>query len=247
MSEEKEMKVILNGAAGRMGTVLRRMIHEGVKDSTLAAAVDFTGGEFLASVNDYYGEADVIIDFSNHVAAPTVAAYAVSRNLPLVLCTTGLTEDERAAVVKASESVPVFMSANMSLGVALLVELAKKAASCFPEANIEIVECHHNRKLDAPSGTAVMLFDAIKEVRPEAVRQDGRSGMCPRTADEIGMHALRMGNETGMHEVWVATGNETITLRHKAESRDIFAEGALAAAQFLCGKQPGLYSMRDLI
>ncbi len=241
------MKVVLNGAAGRMGTVLRRMINEGVKDSSLAAAVDFTGGEFLACVNDYYGEADVIIDFSNHVAAPSVAAYAVNRNLPLVLCTTGLTDGEKEAVLKASESVPVFMSANMSLGVALLVELAKKAASCFPEANIEIVECHHNRKLDAPSGTAVMLFDAIKEVRPEAVRQDGRSGMCPRTADEIGMHALRLGNETGMHEVWVATGSETITLRHKAESRDIFAEGALAAAQFLCGKEPGLYSMRDLI
>lgn len=241
------MKVILNGAAGRMGTVLRRMINDGVRDSSLAAAVDFTGGEFLPSVNDYFGEADVIIDFSNHVAAPEVAAYAVKRNLPLVLCTTGLTEEEKQAVLHAAESVPVFMSANMSLGVALLVELAKKAASCFPEANIEIVECHHNRKLDAPSGTAVMLFDAIKEVRPEAVRQDGRSGMCPRTADEIGMHALRMGNETGMHEVWVATGNETITLRHKAESRDIFAEGALAAAAYLCGKDAGLYSMKDLM
>lgn len=241
------MKVILNGAAGRMGTVLRRMINEGVRDSSLAAAVDFTGGEFLTSVNDYFGEADVIIDFSNHVAAPTIAAYAAKRNLPLVLCTTGLTEEEREAVLKASEQVPVFMSANMSLGIALLVELAQKAASCFPDANIEIVECHHNRKLDAPSGTAVMLFDAIKEVRPEAVRQDGRSGMCPRTADEIGMHALRMGNETGMHEVWVATGSETITLRHKAESRDIFAEGALAAAQYLCGKEPGLYSMKDLM
>ncbi len=241
------MKVILNGAAGRMGTVLRRMIHDGVRGSELAAAVDFTGGEYLSSLRDYYGEADVIIDFSNHVAAPDVAAYAVSRKLPVVVCTTGLTEDEKNAVIKASESVPVFMSANMSLGVALLVELAKKAAVCFPEANIEIVECHHNRKLDAPSGTAVMLFDAIKEVRPEAVRQDGRSGMCPRTADEIGMHALRLGNETGMHEVWVATGNETITLRHKAESRDIFAEGALAAAAFLCGKEPGLYSMRDLM
>ncbi|MBQ3086260.1 MAG: 4-hydroxy-tetrahydrodipicolinate reductase [Clostridia bacterium] len=241
------MKVILNGAAGRMGTVLRRMIGEGVRGASLAAAVDFTGGEFLTSVSDFYGEADVIIDFSNHTAAPAVAAYAVSRNLPVVICTTGLTAQERAAVLKAGESVPVFMSANMSLGVALLVELAKKAATCFPDANIEIVECHHNRKLDAPSGTAVMLFDAIKEVRPQAVRTDGRSGMCPRTQDEIGVHALRLGNETGMHEVWVATGNETITLRHKAENRDIFAEGALAAAQFLCGKEPGIYSMRDLM
>ena len=238
--------MVLNGAAGRMGTVLRTMINKGVRGAELAAAADSAGGEFLPCLDDYYGEADVVIDFSNHAAAPSVAAYAVKRKLPVVIATTGLTAEEKQAVLAAAEHVPIFMSANMSLGVALLVELAKKAAACFPDANIEIVECHHNRKLDAPSGTAVMLFEAVKEVRPDAVRTDGRSGICPRTPQEIGVHALRLGNETGMHEVWLSTGNETITLRHKAENRDIFAEGALAAAQFLCGKEPGLYSMRDL-
>ena len=140
----------------------------------------------------------------------------------------------------------------MSLGVNLVCELAKKAANVLGDAfDIEIIEMHHNQKIDAPSGTAVRLGEVVCEARnwdyDEAIR-NGRAGKVgKRTCGEIGMHALRLGNETGMHEVWVATGSETITLRHKAESRDIFAEGALAAAQFLCGKEPGLYSMRDMM
>ena len=133
------------------------------------------------------------------------------------------------------------------MGVALLLELAKQTAKAFPEADIEIVEMHHNRKVDAPSGTALTIFDALKSVRKNAVKNLGRSGVQKRAPDEIGIHAIRMGNVVGVHEVIVGTQNQTITLRHEAHSRALFAEGALAAADFIMGKPAGLYNMNDLI
>ena len=135
----------------------------------------------------------------------------------------------------------------MSLGIALLIELAKKTAAAFPDADIEIVETHHNRKVDAPSGTALSIGKAIQEIRTKATFLMGRSGMAKRTPEEIGFHAIRRGNIPGIHEVIVSTDTQAITLKHEVYDRALFAEGALAAARFLAGKQPGLYQMQNLI
>jgi 4-hydroxy-tetrahydrodipicolinate reductase len=135
----------------------------------------------------------------------------------------------------------------MSLGIALLVELAKTAAKAFPEADIEIVEKHHNRKLDAPSGTALLLARELQEVREDATLICGRSGQAKREKNEIGIHAVRMGNIVGEHEVIIGTDTQTVTLKHEAHSRALFAEGAIAAADFLIGKPAGLYDMKRMI
>jgi 4-hydroxy-tetrahydrodipicolinate reductase len=150
-------------------------------------------------------------------------------------------------IAAAAEEIPVFFSGNMSLGIAVLCRLAKQAAAAFPDADIEIVEAHHIRKVDAPSGTALMLFNAIKEVRPEAVANCGRSGEGKRTRDEIGIHALRLGNVVGIHEVHIHTGSQSLTLKHEAHTRAMLADGAVVAARFMEGKAPGLYTMTDLL
>ena len=147
----------------------------------------------------------------------------------------------------ASSSIPVFVSANMSVGIAMLANFAKMAVAAMPDADVEIVEKHHNRKLDAPSGTALMIADTIKEVRPEAKYVFGRHGMAKRAPEEIGIHSLRMGNTVGIHEVIINTGTQILTLKHEAQDRALFAEGALAAAEFMVGKAPGLYNMDDIV
>jgi len=144
-------------------------------------------------------------------------------------------------------SIPVFHSANMSVGVALLCKLVSEAVGMFPDADVEIIEKHHNRKLDAPSGTALMIAKSIQEVRTEATLNLGRSGSAKRAKEEIGIHAVRIGNEVGTHEVLISNGNETITLRHEAENRALFAQGALKAASFLVEQKPGYYTMKDLV
>jgi 4-hydroxy-tetrahydrodipicolinate reductase len=173
--------------------------------------------------------------------------YCTKRGLPVVVATTGQTEEELALIDGAAKTVPVFLSANMSLGVALLADLAKKAAAVFPDADIEIIEKHHNQKLDVPSGTALLLARRIKEARPAAEFVIGRHENGKRTKAEIGIHSLRLGNEVGVHEIIIATGSETITLKHEAENRSLFAQGALAAAAFIAGKAPGMYDMRSII
>ena len=191
--------------------------------------------------------AGCVIDFSHHAATVDLVDFAKRNRLPLVIATTGQTEEERAYIEAAAKEIPVFFAANYALGVALLAELAKKTAAAFPNSEIEIVEQHHSRKIDAPSGTALMLANAIKSVRPECVEHCGRSGICKRTPSEIGIHSLRMGNIVGEHEVIVHAGSQSITLKHEAYSRALFAEGALAAAKWLIGKPAGLYTMSDLI
>jgi len=244
------MKIIVNGAGGRMGTVLCNLI-EASPDKEIAARVsaEFTtdaAKQMYQSLDEFTGDADCIIDFSNHTAVPALCTYAVRRQLPLVIATTGLTEAEMAAAADAAKSIPVFRSANMSLGVALVACLAKITAKAFPDADIEIVEKHHNQKLDVPSGTALLLADAIKTVRPESTYNIGRHDYGKRTREEIGIHSLRMGNEVGTHEIIFSMGSQTVTLRHEAENRALFAEGALSAAAFLVGKAPGAYSMDDI-
>lgn len=243
------MRILVNGAGGRMGTVLCGMIGEGCRNSVLAGAVDAyaQGGGLLSSLEAFTGGADCIIDFSNHAGTQTLLDYAVRRKLPVVIATTGQTDAEIAMIRTAADKIPVFFSGNMSLGIALLTELAKMTAKMFPDADIEIVEQHHNQKLDVPSGTALMLAHAVQEARPDATLLVGRHENGKRTKQEIGIHSLRMGNTVGVHEVIVNTGTQVITLRHEAQSRSLFAEGALSAAAFLCGRRPGLYEMHDIV
>ena len=242
------IKVILNGAGGRMGREVEEILLDGEGDAILAAAVDKNVDSVpYKKLADYTGEADVVIDFSHHSATNEIISYAVARRLPVVIAPTGHTDEEKALIAEAAKSIPVFFTANLSLGVAVLVNLAKKAAALFPDADIEIVEAHHNRKLDAPSGTALMIADIVKEVRPRAQYVFGRHGMAKRAPEEIGIHSLRCGNEPGMHEVIISTDSQCLTLKHNAESRAVFAEGALSAAEFLCGRGAGLYNMYSLI
>ena len=236
--------VIVTGALGRMGSITVQKIAEAT-DLTLAAGVDVMGE--VKSLNDVQGQAQVLIDFSHHTATPEIMNWAAAHNVAVVMCTTGHTEQERAAICAAGERIPVFYSANMSVGVALLAELAKKAAAVFPDADIEIVETHHNRKADAPSGTALMLGRAIQQVRPQSVFQLGRAGMQKRTPQEIGFHAIRRGNVPGIHEIIVSTDTQAITLRHEVYDRALFADGALTAARFILGKEPGVYDMADML
>ncbi len=238
------MKAVICGANGAMGKLLQEKL-----DGCIAGLVSLDGMHGVPRSFEELGavDADVVVDFSHHSAAKEVAAYAVKNRCALVVGTTAHTEEERAAILEAAKSVPVFYAGNMSLGIAVLCNLAKQAAQNFPDADIEIVEIHHNRKVDAPSGTAKMLFDAIRQVRPKATANCGRSGEGKRTADEIGIHALRMGGVVGIHEVHITTASQRLTLRHEACDRGMFADGAVAAAKFLEGKPAGLYNMKDLL
>ncbi|MEE0982249.1 MAG: 4-hydroxy-tetrahydrodipicolinate reductase [Acutalibacteraceae bacterium] len=242
------IKVLINGACGRMGKEVEKIV-EASETMTVAAKVDKMAAESgcYTDINDFSGEADIIIDFSNHLGTKDLLDYAVKNNIPTVVATTGHTPEELALIEEAGKKIAVFHSANMSLGVALLCELAVKAAATMPDADIEIVETHHNRKLDAPSGTALMIANAIKAVREKAQFVFGREGMAKREKNEIGVHAVRRGNIVGIHEVLVSTDSQTITLKHEAHSRALFAEGAVSAAEFILGKPAGLYNMNSIV
>lgn len=248
------MNILIHGIAGHMGREVMRLCAEGYRGAVATVGVD-PSAPLVEGIPVYrtlaevpHGiEVDCIVDFSHHTATPALLAYAKERGIPTVVATTGHTEEELTAIHEASTSIPVFFSANMSLGVALLVELAKKAAAAMPDAEIEIIEKHHDRKVDAPSGTALMLARALTEVRPELQTKVGRNGYGRREANEIGIHAIRMGNIVGEHEVMLATNNQTITIKHEAHSRALFAEGGLAAAAHIIGAVAGLYDMRSLV
>ena len=246
------MKIIINGINGHMGRVLADLALSGYAGAKLVLGIDVNEDETcpvscVSSFDDIHEEADCIIDFSHHSCTEKMTAWAQAHHMPLVIATTGQTDEERAMITAASEHIPVFFAANYSIGVALLMELAAKTASVMQDAEIEIVETHHDRKLDAPSGTALSIARAIQQVRPEADLVMGRSGNGKRTPEEIGIHSIRMGNIVGIHEVIVGTQNQTIILKHEAHSRALFAEGALTAAKYLTGKPAGLYDMKNLI
>ncbi len=243
------MRIILCGYDGHMGREVRACA-ERAKDCEIVAGIDPMAkaeGICVPSFDDCRAEADVIIDFSHHSMTGALLDYAEKQNLPVVLATTGQTEDEKERIRQAEKKIPVFLAANYSLGIATLTDLVKRAAALYPDGEIEIVEQHHDRKLDAPSGTALSLFRAVQEVRPEAKAVTGRSGMGKREPQDVGIHAIRMGNIVGVHEVMIGTQNERITLKHEAFSRGVFAEGSLKAAAFIAGKAPGLYDMKDLL
>ncbi len=243
------MRIILCGYGGHMGREVRACAEK-TAGAEIVAGVDPLApaeGVCVSSFADCAAEADAVIDFSHHSLTGALLDFAEARKLPVVLATTGQTEEEKARILQAAKVIPVFLAANYSLGIAALTDAVKRVVALFPEAEVEIVEQHHDRKLDAPSGTALALFRAVQEVRPEAVEKTGRSGQGKRTPEEVGIHAIRMGNIAGIHEVMIGTANERITLKHEAFSRSIFAEGSLKAAAFLAGKAPGLYDMKDLL
>ena len=247
------MNILLNGISGYMGREVAKLCESNYRTASLALGVDpngaYDGAPVYSSLDEIVSTdgVDCIIDFSHHSVTPALIDFAIANNLPLVLCTTGHTNEEIELIHKASESIPLFYSGNMSLGIALLVELAKTTTAAFPEAEIEIIEKHHDRKVDAPSGTALMLANAIREVRPEAYANCGRSGQGKRTSEEIGIHSIRMGNIVGEHEVIIGTPSQTVTLKHEAHNRALFAEGAIAAAAFLVNQDAGLYDMKNMI
>ena len=238
------MRAILCGANGAMGQLLQQRLSD-----ELVAKVSLDGENGVPRTFEELGavEADVIVDFSHHTAVAEVLDYAKKIGCAVVIGTTGHTGEEKELIYRAAEQIPVFYAGNMSLGVAVLCKMAKQTAAYFPDADIEIVEIHHTRKVDAPSGTAHMIFDAIHEVRPNAYENCGRAGEGKRQKDEIGISSLRMGGIVGIHEVHICTPSQTITLRHEARDRGMFADGAVDAARFVAGKAPGRYNMSDLM
>ena len=238
------MRAVICGANGAMGKLIC-----GILGDEVVGKVSIDGENGVPRTFDDLGplRADVVIDFSHHTAAPEVIRYAKAIGAAAVIGTTGHTPEEKALIQQAAKDIPVFYSGNMSLGIAVLCRLAREAAGFFPDADIEIVEVHHNRKVDAPSGTAHMLFEAIHQVRPNAVEHCGRSGEGKRTKDEIGVSSLRLGSVVGIHEVMIHTGTQCLTLKHEAVTRAMLADGAVDAARFMVGKPTGMYNMESLL
>ena len=238
------MRAVVCGANGAMGKLICGILGEEV-----AGKVSIDGENNVPKTFAELGkvEADVVIDFSHHTAIADVLAYAKEIGAAAVIGTTGHTAEEKELIYAAAKEIPVFFSGNMSLGIAVLCRLAKEASRYFPDADIEIVEVHHNRKVDAPSGTALMLFNAIKEVRPQATANCGRAGEGKRTKEEIGISALRLGSVVGVHEIHIHTGTQSLTLKHEAVTRAMLADGAVDAARFMEGKGIGLYNMESIL
>ena len=238
------MRAVICGANGAMGKLIGGILGEEV-----VGRVSIDGENGVAKTFAELGkvEADTVIDFSHHTAIKDVLAYAKSIGAAAVIGTTGHTPEEKEAIYAAAKEIPVFFSGNMSLGIAVLCRLAREAVKFFPEADVEIVEIHHNRKVDAPSGTALMLFNAIKEARPNATANMGRAGEGKRAKEEVGISSLRMGSVVGVHEVHIHTGTQVLTLKHEAVTRAMLADGAVDAARFMAGKGIGLYNMEDML
>ena len=246
--------IILCGCGGRMGKAITSAaageydIVAGVdiNASSLAAACSFPVYE---SIFDFPGKADAIVDFSHHSSLPSLIEYAKKTRTPLVIATTGHTESELELMKEASKEIAIFFSGNFSIGINLIINLAKQASRTLGvDFDIEIIEKHHNKKLDAPSGTALMIANSIAEEREESEYvYDRHSTRRARESKEIGIHAVRGGTIVGEHEVIFAGSNEVITLSHSAASREIFATGALRAAAYVAKKSVGLYNMTDLI
>ena len=238
------MRAVVCGANGAMGKLICEIFGNEV-----IGKVSIDGANNVPKTFAELGkvEADVVVDFSHHTAIADVLAYAKEIGAAAVIGTTGHTDEEKALIYGASEEIPVFYAGNVSLGIAVLCRLVKDAVKYFPDADVEIIEIHHTRKVDAPSGTAHMLFNAVKEVRPNAWENCGRAGEGKRTKDEVGVHALRMGTVVGIHEVHINTGNQTLVLKHESGSRAMLADGAVSAARFMEGKTKGLYNMESIL
>ena len=247
-------KIIMNGCNGKMGQVITRLVSED-NECEIVAGFDVNDSientyPVFTNPDEFTGDADVIIDFSHPSALTTVLNYCKKRKLPVILATTGYTDEQKKEFTEASKEIPVFFSANMSLGINLIIALAKKATKLL-EGNfdIEIVERHHNQKIDAPSGTALAIADAIDETLsyPAEYVYDRHAVRRKRKPTEIGIHAVRGVTIVGDHEVIFAGTDEVIELKHSAHSKEVFAVGAIKAAKFMSDKPAGMYNMNDLI
>ncbi|MDI6600812.1 MAG: 4-hydroxy-tetrahydrodipicolinate reductase [Thermoanaerobacteraceae bacterium] len=245
------LKIIIQGISGKMGKAICKIISES-KEHRVVAGINKSDASgdvpIYHSLSDVLEDADVCIDFSNHSAIYDLLDGALKKGLPLVICTTGFSDEEISAVRKASEVIPIFQSYNTSIGVAVTASLVSMAARLLKDFDVEIVEAHHNQKLDSPSGTAIMLAKAIQENTPERdTLKYGRYGHENREKHEIGIHSIRAGSIVGEHTVIFAGEGETIEIKHTSLSRDIFARGAIRAAEYIVKKAPGLYGIKDLI
>ncbi len=247
------MKIILNGACGRMGReIIAAACRNGVE---IAAAVDKFGTPdfdipFYSSLDSVNEEADALIDFTHHTAVPEICAFARRTGIPCIVASTGHTESEKAMLSELSKERAVFCSRNMSLGINLLIDLCRTAYNALGgDCDIEIIEKHHRNKLDAPSGTALMIAEGIAELMPEGTEfvTERATRHSVRPDNEIGISSIRCGGIFGEHEVLLSRNGETVSLKHTAESRALFAEGALKAAEYIAGKSAGMYSMKDLL
>ncbi|MBQ7794189.1 MAG: 4-hydroxy-tetrahydrodipicolinate reductase [Clostridia bacterium] len=247
-------RIILSGCNGKMGQVITRLAAND-EDCEIVAGLDINDCmpntyPVFTDMTKCDVEADVIVDFSHPSAFDGVMQLAKARKLPIIVATTGLAAEQREQLKTDSAEIPVFFSANMSLGINLLIALAKKAASVLEDNfDIEIIEQHHNQKLDAPSGTALAIADGINEVlsAPSEYVYDRHSVRRKRRKTEIGLHAVRGGTIVGKHNVLFAGNDEIIELKHEASSKEVFAVGAIKAAKYMNGKPNGYYSMNDLI
>lgn len=248
-------KVIMSGCNGKMGQVITGICKEDDEIEIVAGIDPYDGIQndypVFSNISLCDVDADVIIDFSNAKAVDDVLVYSVEKQVPVVLCTTGLSEEQLKKVEDASKKVAILKSANMSLGVNTLMELLKKAATIFAPAgfDMEIVEKHHNQKLDAPSGTALALADAMNDALDQKYeyKYDRSQERKKRDKYEIGISAVRGGNIVGEHEVIFAGMDEVVEFKHTAYSKGVFAKGAVEAAKFLKGKAAGHYEMSDVI
>lgn len=246
--------IVISGANGKMGKVINNVISLR-DDCRVIAGIDINTESYadfpiFASPDMLPEKPDVIIDFSHPSALDSLIGYALSTGTPLVLATTGYSDEQIEKIKKSSEQIPVFFTFNMSLGINLLVELAKKATSVLGDQfDIEIVEKHHNQKIDAPSGTAIMLANAVNDTLDNKMKYtyDRHSQRKKREKNEIGIHSIRGGTIVGEHDVIFAGRDEVITLSHQASSKEVFAVGSVNAAIFMNGKKKGLYTMADLI
>lgn len=248
------VSVVISGANGHMGKVINSVISER-NDCKVIAGIDVVTEKYadfpiVSAPSELSQKPDVIIDFSHPSALDKLLDYCLSTGTAIVIATTGYTEEQIAKIKKASEQIPVFFTFNMSLGINLLIKLAKTAAEILGDQfDIEILEKHHNRKLDAPSGTAIMIANSINETLDNRCQYvyDRHSQRKKRDKNEIGIHSVRGGTIVGEHDVIFAGRDEVITLSHHAASREVFAVGSVNAAVFISGRSAGLYDMAALL
>lgn len=254
------MRLAVTGASGRMGREVLAAAADrdasvvlavssdpdAVEPATVDADTEVVHDADLADALAAQ-EVDVLVDFTAPDATADYATACAEAGVALVTGTTGLTDDHRAALADAAGAVPVLHAPNFSKGVAVLHQLVEDAAAALADYDVELVETHHDGKTDAPSGTALSLLDAVDDARGESPRVHGREGEAPRTEGEVGVHAVRAGDVTGVHEVWLAGGREELRLTHRAESRRVFAEGALDAAAWLAGRDAGQHEFAAVL
>ena len=247
------VKVILCGCNGKMGKVITEAIHS-FPDINIVAGIDKfidikNSYATFSNINECTALGDVVLDFSRPDALEDLLVYCTENKLPLVLCTTGYSPEQIDKIADTSKKIPIFRSANMSIGINIINSILRNISKkLYKDFDIEIIEKHHNQKVDSPSGTALLLANTIKESIPEETEFTyGRVGNCKRKNNEIGIHSIRGGSIVGEHEIIFAGTGETIEIKHSALSREVFAIGALKACEFMKGKEPGFYNMEDII